>query len=156
MGLSATGNGSITVNDGLAAVSTAQVTGNAIVSVSDAPSTTSSGQATTSYTYNGAAGLTTVSSPVLAACYTYNGDGLRSTSVTDGLTKTFTWDTSTDQLLSDGQYDYIYGPGGALVEEVAVGTNTPTFVHTDNLGSVRLLTNGHGAVVGSATYNATW
>ncbi len=108
--------------------------------------------------------------PVTAA-YTYNGDGLRASSVTtvDDTTtvvptttsQTFTWDmlAGIPTLLSDGTHDYISGPDGVVVEQTDVlgqpSSGGPVYLHSDRLGSARLLTNTTGQPVGSPTYTPT-
>ena len=104
--------------------------------------------------YNGADELVGLSRPGLVASYAYNGDGLRTSATTNGSTQQFTWDQAGSELLSDGANDYVYGPGGQVLEQVSKSTGTAFFLHTDQLGSVRLLTDASGAVVGSASYSA--
>jgi RHS repeat-associated protein len=54
------------------------------------------------------------------ATYAYNGDGLRTSKTVSGVTSQLTWDvaSSPSSLLSDGTSDYVYGPGGRLLEQV--------------------------------------
>jgi YD repeat-containing protein len=56
------------------------------------------------------------SNPTGATSYAYDADGLR----TSKNSTHFAWDRSGSLplLLNDGTYDYIYGPGGQLVEQV--------------------------------------
>jgi RHS repeat-associated protein len=148
-GLAVSGNGTVTLT------ATASTTGSAGVPVdlgaSSAPLVSTS---TTTYTYNGADELVGLSGPGLAASYTYNGDGLRASATTNGSTQQFTWDETGSELLADGANDYLYGPGGQVLEQVSKATGAAVFLHTDQLGSVRLLTDASGAVVGSASYSA--
>ena len=85
--------------------------------------------------------------------YTYNGDGLRTSKTVDGITTNYTWDTtgSLPLLLSDGTTQYIYGPGGAPVEQIT--GSTPIYYHQDQQGSTRLLTDQNGTAVGTSTYD---
>jgi RHS repeat-associated protein len=84
--------------------------------------------------------------------YTYNGDGLRATTTSGSSTKTYTWDNNTPNLLSDGTTNYLYGPHNTPIEQLG-NNGSPTYLHADQYGSTRLLTNTTGAVV--ATYNYT-
>jgi RHS repeat-associated protein len=91
--------------------------------------------------------------------YRYNGDGLRTRKQQVGCTScaptvNFTWDMGAGLplLLSDGTAQYIYGPGGTLLEQVQ--GSTPYYYHTDRLGNVRALTNGSGTVQNTDTYDA--
>ena len=87
-----------------------------------------------------------------AATYAYNGDGLRMSKTVSGTTTQFSWDQSGD-LLADGANSYIYGPGGVAIEQVD-GSGNVTYLHQDQLGSTRLLTNSSGGVVATYTYDA--
>jgi hypothetical protein len=94
-----------------------------------------------------------VSAPTVSAAYSYNGDSLRTSATTNGVAQHFVWDQATDELLSDGTNDYIYGPNGMVVEQVARAGSVPTFLHQDQLGSTRLLRSSTGAAVGTASYS---
>lgn len=87
------------------------------------------------------------------ATYRYNGDGLRMSKSVSGATSSFTWDQSAQLplLLSDGGTAYVYGPGGVPIEQVS-GT-TVTYLHQDQQGSTRLLTDSSGNVAGTYTYD---
>jgi RHS repeat-associated protein len=120
----------------------------------------SSGPATT-YGYDQAGNLTFVerpegeSKPKIEDTYAYNGDGLRASQRISGTTSYVTWDTAEQLplLLNDGTNSYIYGPGGLPVEQISSG-GTVTYLHHDQQGSTRLLTNAAGENVGSTTYDA--
>lgn len=90
-----------------------------------------------------------------AAAYAYNGDGLRMSKTVSGATTQFAWDAAEGLplLLTDGANNYVYGPGGRLIEQVTTA-GTVTYAHQDQLGSTRVLTNSAGAVVGTFTYDA--
>ena len=86
--------------------------------------------------------------------YTYNGDGLRTTKTTGTNTSKFTWD-QTDALpllLTDSQNSYIYGPDDLPIEQIS-SNGTPSYLHHDQLGSTRLITNQTGTTTGTSTYN---
>ena len=89
-----------------------------------------------------------------AISYAYNGDGLRSSKTVNGATTEFVWSEaeSLSELLQDGSTYYIYGPEGAPIEQLT--GSTPTYLHQDQQGSTRLLTDGEGNVVGRYNYNA--
>jgi RHS repeat-associated protein len=87
------------------------------------------------------------------ASYQYNGDGQRVSKTVSGSSTAFIWDEadSTPLLLAAGSTYYIYGPGGAPVEQItASGTQ---YYHQDTYGSTRLLTSSTGSVVASYTYD---
>jgi RHS repeat-associated protein len=65
------------------------------------------------------------------------------------------WDLNEtpEALLSDGEDSYIYGPNGLAVEQISSGEE-PTYLHHDQLGSTRLLTNAAGEATGTFTYGA--
>jgi len=86
--------------------------------------------------------------------YAYNGDGLRMSKTVNGVTTHFVWSEaeSLPELLQDGSTYYIYGPEGAPVEQIS--GSTPVYLHQDQQGSTRLLTDGEGNVVGRYNYDA--
>ncbi|MHB8613374.1 MAG: RHS repeat-associated core domain-containing protein [Candidatus Dormibacteraceae bacterium] len=73
--------------------------------------------------YDQANRLTSFVQGSISASYKYNGDGLRMSKTVTGVTTPFTWDVSGMPLLmSDGTYDYVYGPSGAAIEEILAPT----------------------------------
>lgn len=88
------------------------------------------------------------------ATYAYDGDGQRSSKTVSGVTQAFVWDTSggVPLLLKDGGDAYVYGPDGTPLERIAPD-GTATFVHADQLGSVRALTDVTGTVVGTSSFD---
>ena len=89
-----------------------------------------------------------------SASYTYNGDGLRASKTVAGVTSQFTWDLSAGLpvLLNDGLASYIYGPGGAPLEQIT-GSGTVQYLHQDQLGDTRLLTDSSGNVAATYQYD---
>src|SRR5207244_1275178 len=70
------------------------------------------------YGYDAADRLSSFTNPFgVTTQYAYNGDGLRS-SKTQGGTQQFLWDTNggSPLLLADGSANYVYRPGGRLLE----------------------------------------
>jgi RHS repeat-associated protein len=68
-----------------------------------------------------------------------------------------TWDVSAELavVLNDGTNSYIYGPGGLPVEQIkGEGASAIVYLHHDEQGSTRLLTNEEGKEVGAETYDA--
>lgn len=111
--------------------------------------------AATSYAYNEAQQLTGYTTPTgTATTYTYNADGLRQTKTTGTTTTRFTWDptTANAQLLSDATNYYVYDNTGSPLEQIS-STGTVTWLHHDQFGSTRLLTNTTGTNVGTTTYD---
>jgi RHS repeat-associated protein len=92
----------------------------------------------------------TTASPTVAV-YNYDGDGSRTTKTVDGNTTNFTWDNAEGRplLASDGNTQYVYGPGGVPLEQIN-GSNVD-FYHQDQQGSTRALTDQSGNLV--ATYS---
>jgi RHS repeat-associated protein len=90
----------------------------------------------------------------------YNGDGVRTTKMTaSGTTTTYRWSTgATPSLLSEQTGTgtptyYIYGPGGVPIEQINPDGST-LWLHHDQLGSIRMLTNSTATSVGASTYDA--
>lgn len=97
------------------------------------------------------------SPPTGDTTYTYDGDGLRNTETTPSGTSSFSWDTqgSIPRLLEDGQNDYIYGPTGTPLAEVALSGGAIDFLLTDRKGSVRDVVSGStGLSLGYTGYDA--
>ena len=89
------------------------------------------------------------------ATFAYNGDGLLvSKTGTGGASTPFAWDTSgpLSLLLANGGIYFIYGPGGQPIERIQ--GSTASYLHTDQQGSVRLITSSTGAVIGTYTFTA--
>ncbi len=114
----------------------------------------------TTYGYDQAGDLTSVerpegeSKPKIEDSYAYNGEGLRTSQTISGTTSYFAWDVTegVPLILSDGTNSYIYGPGGLPVEQIN-GSETPTYLHHDQQGSIRLLTGSAGTTIGSITFD---
>lgn len=117
-------------------------------------STSSTG--TTTLSYDQAGRLTSYGT---GATYTYNGDGLRMTKQIDTpaagvVTSDFVWDAVTSSVplvLFDTANTYVYGPGGRPVEQLNAAA--PLFLHQDQIGSTRLLTDLTGRVVAAFGYD---
>ncbi len=103
----------------------------------------------TNYRYDQANRLTSYGA---SATYRYNGDGLRMGKTVSGVARAFVWDVAQGLplLLKEGTTSYIYGPGGMVLAQIS-STGVPLYYHRDQLGSIRMLTDGAGAV--NATYN---
>lgn len=90
-----------------------------------------------------------------AATFTFDGDGTR-TSATwgDGTRSTFTWLRATEapELLGDGASWYVRGPDGMPLEEVRAD-GTVRWLHLDQAGSVRAMTDATGSLVGITTWD---
>jgi RHS repeat-associated protein len=115
----------------------------------------------TTYGYDQTGNLTSVERPEIESVpkiednYSYDGNSLRASQTISGTTTYFAWDMTEELplILSDGTNSYIYGPGGLPVEQIS-GAETPTYLHHDQQGSIRLLTGSAGTVTGKCTYSA--
>jgi RHS repeat-associated protein len=91
-------------------------------------------------------------SPTTVGTYAYDGDGLRESKTVSGTTTEFTWDGAGDDLLQQDAggtiTSFMYGPGDLPVEQIT--SSTTTYLHHDQLGSTRLITDSAGAT-GTAT-----
>jgi RHS repeat-associated protein len=113
----------------------------------------------TCYTYDQPNRLTEIqtgtgsscSSPTTVGTYAYDGNGIRASKTVSGTTTHFTWDGSGGALLQEKAgttvTSYLYGPGGAFEQ---VSGSTTTYLHHDQIGSIRLITDSAGAS-GTAT-----
>lgn len=99
-----------------------------------------------------AAGITGTTGPTTT--YTYDGDGLRLTKTTGGATTRYAYDVSgaVPRLLTDGVYDYIYGPDGTPLEQIKItGGDTAYYVH-DQHGDTRALLSTTGTIAATYAY----
>ncbi len=114
---------------------------------------TRSGKAATTYSYDQAGNLIAVESPELEKnTFKYDGTGLMATETKGASTYPMFWDStaSLPLLLRGGQDYFIYGPDGLPIEQITVGN--ALYLHHDQLGSTRVLTNPSGEVVGTYRY----
>ena len=120
----------------------------------------SSGPAT-SYGYDQAGNLTSVTrseegeTPKIEDSYSYNGDRLRASQTIGGTAHYLTWDMtgSLPLILNDGANSYIYGPNDLPVEQIDSEGHV-LFLHHDQQGSTRMLTDTSGTVKATMTYDA--
>ena len=85
--------------------------------------------------------------------FAYDGNGLRAAETVNGTTTHITWDgrESGASPLYDGANYYLYGPDGLPFEQIAA--EKPTYLHHDDEGSTRLLTDSNGESKGTYTYS---
>jgi RHS repeat-associated protein len=109
------------------------------------------------YAYDQAGNLDSVerSSPSIKDTYTYDGTNLRQSQTIGGTKTNLTWNTAEPLpiILSDETNSYIYGPENLPIEQIN-GSEEPTYLHHDQQGSTRLLTNHEGKNVGAYAYTA--
>lgn len=121
-----------------------------------APTPGTPGSQLTNYTYDAADRLTMVNTPTGTSQHTYDGDGLRvhTTRATGQTTEqqSYVWDLADDLplLLTDGDHDYVYGPGTAPIAQIDTATGAVQYLHGDRTGSTRAVTNTDGTI--AATY----
>lgn len=84
----------------------------------------------------------------------YNGDGLRMSKTANSSTSQFLWDLASalPRLLKDGSTAYVYAPGGLPLEQVT--GSTVLWLHHDQLGGTRLVTNSSGSSQATYTFDA--
>lgn len=115
---------------------------------------------TTTYGYNQAGNLTTVKrpeeegKPKIEDKYAYDGTSLRQSQTLNGTTTNLTWNTAEpiSLILEDETNSYIYGPENLPIEQISSG-GTTLYLHHDQQGSTRLLTNTKGETETTYTYN---
>jgi RHS repeat-associated protein len=88
------------------------------------------------------------------ATYQYDGGGLRTSKTVSSTTSSFAYDTvqGLPLIIDDGTNAYIYGPGGMVISQIT--GSTTTYLHQDQLGSTRLLTNSSGSAAGTYQFDA--
>ncbi len=109
------------------------------------------------YAYDQAGNLTSVerSSPSIKDIYTYDGNKLRQSQTIGGTKTNLIWDTAEQIpiILSDETNSFIYGPENLPIEQINT-SEEPTYLHHDQQGSTRLLTNHEGKETGAYTYTS--
>lgn len=128
--------------------------------VSDRPSAHLRGRATISCVYSYLRSISAydqadrLTAYGTGATYAYNGDGLRMSKTVGSSTSQFLWDVSsaTPPLLKDGATAYVYGPGSLPLEQVS--GSSVSWLHHDQLGSTRMVTNSSGSNVATYAYDS--
>jgi RHS repeat-associated protein len=118
--------------------------------------TATTGAAVSTYGYDAGGRLTSFKPPSGATTtYAYNGDGLRTSKRQGTSTSPVVWGQTGDlpQILDDGGNSYLYGPDGLPIEQISSG-GVASYLHHDQLGSTRLVTDKDGAVTGGSTYSS--
>jgi RHS repeat-associated protein len=118
-----------------------------------------SGPATT-YDYDQAGNLISIDrpeegeTPAIEETFAYDGSGLLASQFNGLTTQYLTWDLSASEplLLNDDQNSYIYGPNGLPITQIS-SEETPIYLHHDQLGSTRMLTDSSGEVTGTFSFS---
>ncbi len=98
--------------------------------------------------------MTSITGPV-SASYAYDGEGLRLNKTVAGVSTDFTYsgDGGMAMLLQcktgGVTTDYIYGADGQVVEQYT--STARSFLHHDQIGSVRVVTDNAGAKAGTVS-----
>ena len=71
-----------------------------------------------------------------------------------GSTSQFLWDVASalPALVRDGAAAYVYGPGGSPLEQI--NGSTVLWIHHDQPGNTRLVTDGNGATLATYTFDS--
>ena len=90
------------------------------------------------------------------ASYAYGADGLISSRTSGANSDAFTWDSTAENalMLSDGDYEYIYGPKRVPVAQVDAANSSIKYLHTDQNGSVVAATDNAGVLASQTNYGA--
>jgi RHS repeat-associated protein len=105
---------------------------------------------------DGARTLSSVSCAATGICVAVDTSGYAALDNWSTRAVQLTWDdnSSLGLLLSDGTYDYVYGPSSAPVEQVSLGTSAATFMTYTQANSTWLTTNAAGEETGFWGYDA--
>jgi RHS repeat-associated protein len=111
-------------------------------------------QHTTTYGCDQADELTGYSSGATSASYSYAGEELRVSKTVNGSTTNQVWDLADGlpTIIQDGATEYITGPGGLPIEQVA-GDGTALYYLQDQLGSTRGVFDASGTAVATYSYD---
>jgi RHS repeat-associated protein len=118
---------------------------------------TPTGESATTYSYDQAGNLVSSSVSGVESTFKYDGAGLLTTETRNASTYAMAWDLSSGLplLLRSGNEYLIYGSEGLPVEQILLSTETATFLHHDQLGSIRALTNEVGEITASYSFGPT-
>lgn len=113
---------------------------------------TPTGESATTYSYDQAGNLIASKSPEVENTFKYDGTGLRTTETRNASTYPMVWDSTAGLplLIRAGQDYFIFGPDGLPFEQITAGA--ATYLHHDQLGSTRVLTNSTGSSTGTYRY----
>ena len=119
-------------------------------------STDASGQSTQQYTYTQADKLATAKVGATSVQYQYDTNGLLSQRKVGSTAKTFIWDYtgSTQKLLDDSDYEYVYGLGEAPLVQTKHSNQANTYLYADSLGSVVVAADSTGTQKAAYNYDA--
>ncbi|HYQ77961.1 MAG TPA: DUF6531 domain-containing protein [Solirubrobacterales bacterium] len=120
---------------------------------------TPTGGTASPYAYDQAGHLISTSSAGIEGTFKYDGTGLMATETRGASTYPMVWDSTPELplLIRTGQTYYVYGPDGLPFEQITSGT--ALYLHHDQLGSTRVVTNSTGSVGGTYRYGpngAVW
>ena len=120
---------------------------------------TPTGGTASPYAYDQAGKLISTSGAGIENTFKYDGTGLMTTETRGASTYHMAWDITPGLpvLLRSGNDYYIYGPDGLPIEQI--NSTTATYLHHDQLGSIRILTNSSGEINGTYRYGpngAVW
>jgi RHS repeat-associated protein len=114
----------------------------------------------TTYDYDQAGNLISIERPeegevpAIEETLAYDGSGLLASKASGLATQYLTWDLTAPQplLLNDDQNSYVYGPNGLPITQIS-SEEEPTYLHHDQLGSTRMLTDSSGKVIGTFSFS---
>lgn len=120
---------------------------------------TPSGGSAIPYSYDQAGNLISTKNGSIENTFKYDGMGLRTTETRNTSTYPMVWDLTPGLplMLRAGNDYFIYGPEGLPFEQITSGS--ATYLHHDQLGSIRVLTGSTGTVTGTYRYGpngAVW
>ena len=90
------------------------------------------------------------------ASYAYNGDGLRVSKTVNATLQAHVWDLAggLPLMIQDGSTSYVTGSEGLPLEQMNIDGSV-NYLHQDQLGSTRAITDASGALVQSYAYDAS-
>jgi RHS repeat-associated protein len=117
---------------------------------------TPSGGSAIPYTYDQAGRLVSTKNGTTEDTFKYDGMGLLASETVNSTSLAIAWDLTSEvplQLRAGGDY-FVYGPGDIPIEQIG-STGTATYLHHDQLGSIRVLTSSSGENIGTYRYGPT-
>lgn len=96
-----------------------------------------------------------MTSPSTTVSYTSDARRLRQSRTVGAVTKQFSWSSvgALPVLLDDGEHSYLYGPSSTPIGQVDDASGAVQYLHSDLLGTPRLVTSSAGAAIGTVSFD---
>ena len=97
-----------------------------------------------------------MTTPSTSVSYTSDARNLRQSRTVGAVTQQFTWSSvgALPLLLGDGEHSFLFGPSSTPLAQIDDTTGQAQYLHSDLLGTPRLVTDQAGEVAGTVSFDA--